>query len=292
MSNPAGLRALHWIGGALGAAGVLFVALRLKGYAGELNLGRFSAYHWAAFGLLTFTYGAANGLLVHAWRSLLLFLGVSVSLPWAFRAYGISQLAKYVPGNVTHLVARQALALAAGLPGWAIAKSAAWELGLLAVAGALLGTLALPLLHPGSPAGIEWVVFVVVVTMAGAVASRVLGEHVLRALVSQIAFLAIAGALFTGTLIMVSPGALELSIVPTISAAYVISWLAGLITPGAPAGIGVREVALLFLLDGRLSEADLLLVVLLGRMVTVGGDLAFFACAWASNLWNRPHAVP
>jgi glycosyltransferase 2 family protein len=45
----------------------------------------------------------------------------------------------------------------------------------------------------------------------------------------------------------------------------------------------VRELVLLFLLKGLVSEADLLLAVMLGRVVTVAGDLAFFGVARMLN---------
>lgn len=61
-----------------------------------------------------------------------------------------------------------------------------------------------------------------------------------------------------------------------LSGVYVLAWLAGLVTPGAPAGVGVRELVLLFLLKGIVAEADLLLAVVLGRVVTVVGDFGFF----------------
>jgi hypothetical protein len=66
----------------------------------------------------------------------------------------------------------------------------------------------------------------------------------------------------------------------TVIGAYVVAWLAGLVTPGAPAGVGVREMLLLLFLKGLVSEIDLLLVVLLGRLVSVVGDLLFFLAAF------------
>ncbi len=75
---------------------------------------------------------------------------------------------------------------------------------------------------------------------------------------------------------MISPGFLSTDIVIGLVGAFVISWLVGLITPGAPAGVGVRELVLLFLLKGVVAEVDLLLAVALGRVITVIGDFLFF----------------
>jgi uncharacterized membrane protein YbhN (UPF0104 family) len=61
--------------------------------------------------------------------------------------------------------------------------------------------------------------------------------------------------------------------------AYIVAWLVGLATPGAPAGVGVREVVLYSLLKPFVSDSDLLTAIVLGRMVTVAGDLAYYVVA-------------
>jgi uncharacterized membrane protein YbhN (UPF0104 family) len=63
------------------------------------------------------------------------------------------------------------------------------------------------------------------------------------------------------------------------SGAYVVAWLAGLVTPGAPAGVGVREMVLIFLLGHAIPETELLPAVVVSRLVTVAGDVLFFAAA-------------
>ena len=70
--------------------------------------------------------------------------GANVSLRWVIKVYGTSQLAKYLPGNIFHLVGRHALGMAAGVPTGVLAKSAVWELGLISLSAAIFGALALP----------------------------------------------------------------------------------------------------------------------------------------------------
>jgi uncharacterized membrane protein YbhN (UPF0104 family) len=60
----------------------------------------------------------------------------------------------------------------------------------------------------------------------------------------------------------------------------VLAWLAGLVTPGAPAGMGVRELVLLFMLNGIVIEEDLLMAIVLSRIVTVMGDVLYFTVAF------------
>jgi uncharacterized membrane protein YbhN (UPF0104 family) len=278
-------RSLHWAGSALALLGIAFVALRLRNYSAEINFTRFNVTAWSVIAGLVLIYGLANGMLALAWWNLLKQFGVNTSRGWAVRVYGISQLAKYVPGNIFHLAGRQGMGMAAGVSGWALAKSSVWELGLLSITGGLFGLLAAPLLVKNVPIAIAVLVFAGVVGVAAALLWRFIGTPVARAFVYQVSFLAISGWIFVGVigLLVESPESGGFPWLP-LGGAYVLAWLAGLITPGAPAGVGVRELVLLYLLKGMIGEADLLLAVVLGRMITVAGDLGFFGIATLMNV--------
>lgn len=284
-------RCLHAAGGVLSLGGVAFVALRLQDYAAQVDFAGFDAVSCAAFVALAALYGIANVLLALAWWYLLGFLGAHASRGWAVRVYGISQLAKYVPGHIFHFAGRQAFGLAAGLPGWALAKTVPWELGVISATGALFGIILLPLAWPALPTSLALAAFAVALCCVAAPAVwRWIGRPVARALGCYVLFLASSGFIFVGTLAVVVPqGGLETTSLPLLCAAYVIAWLAGLVTPGAPAGIGVREAVLLYLLGGSVASADLLLAVVLARLVTVGGDVAFFSGATIAKYGKKSH---
>jgi uncharacterized membrane protein YbhN (UPF0104 family) len=57
--------------------------------------------------------------------------------------------------------------------------------------------------------------------------------------------------------------------------AFVVAWIVGLVAPGAPAGVGVRELVLIVLLKGLVLEVELLMAVLLSTVVTVVSDRLF-----------------
>ena len=283
-------RGLHWGGSALAIVGILFVALRLRDYSAEIDFSRFGLVKWSAVVGLALIYGLANLMLALAWWNLLGQFGASTSRRLAVKVYGFSQLAKYVPGNIFHLAGRQAMGMAAGVPGWSLVKSAIWELGLISSSGGLFGLLTLPLLLPSLPATASTWLFVAVIWAAAALLWRFLGPLVARAFGWQVGFLAISGVLFVGLLELVSEVPLTgAGVWLALVGAYVLAWLAGLVTPGAPAGVGVRELVLLFLLKGIVSEADLLLAVVLGRLVTVTGDLFFFAAASLTRVKEDQH---
>lgn len=276
--SPRTRRLLHRGGILLAIAGIVFVALRLYDQAADIDLARFDWRIGSAIIGLTLVYALANGLLVLAWWNLLDRCGARTSRRRAITIYGRSQIAKYVPGNIMHLAGRQAMGMATGLPGWPLVKSTVWELGLIAVAGLLFGCLVLPLLVTGFPVISSLMLFLAAMLGSAAASWRFLGIQAARALVWQTIFLTVSGLLFVALVELLGASDSHSILLPLVGA-YVLAWFGGLVTPGAPAGVGVRELILLLLLKDVISESELLLAVILGRLVTIGGDLVFFGMA-------------
>jgi len=274
--RPSLKRGLHVVGGALGMLGIVFVGMRLHSYSAEIDFARFHAGDWLFLGFLALLYGADNLLLAQAWRQLLSYFDVQIESAPAIRIYGLSQLAKYVPGNIFHLAGRQALGMASGIPSGPLAKSMLWELGLIAFSGALFSLLVTPLLWRKLPVWLSIGMFGVLLFVVLILARRLLSASVRTALLEQVGFLFVSGVIFLALLKFISSADIPTSLFPAICGAYVIAWLIGFVTPGAPAGVGIRELVLLFLMKSMVLEADLLLAVVLGRAVTVLGDLSYF----------------
>jgi uncharacterized membrane protein YbhN (UPF0104 family) len=109
---------------------------------------------------------------------------------------------------------------------------------------------------------------------------RYVGLPIARALGWYLVFLTTSVMVFVGLLVLfVNEGSVTASQLFLSCGAFVITWLAGLVTPVAPAGIGMRELVLLFLLKGLVLESDLLVTVLLSRVVTVAGVVLFSLAA-------------
>lgn len=272
-----GPRAKTWlnrIGAFLGLAGVVFVGIRLYGYAGEIDFRRMGAGSYAAIAALAGVYGASNLLLALGWRHIMRHVGVSVPRCWAIRTYAISQLAKYVPGNIFQFAGRQAIGLAAGIGNGPLAKSTAYELVFLIVGGALFAPLLLPL--TGIPDYLGWISFAAMVTIALWLAGRIGGAVFRAGAILYLGFLTLSGLVFVAAFGLAGEFH-DFALYPAVAGAYVLAWLVGLATPGAPAGLGVREAVLLFLLGGLSSSPVILLAVVIGRTITVLGDLLFFA---------------
>ncbi|BCG89492.1 hypothetical protein MesoLj113c_56020 [Mesorhizobium sp. 113-3-9] len=266
---------LNRIGGLLGLAGIVFVGIRLHGYAGEINFQRIGVGGYIATTALAGMYAVLNLLMAFGWQRLLRHLDVTVSRPWAIYAYAISQLAKYVPGNIFQFAGRQAIGLAAGIGNGPLAKSTVYELAIQAAAGILFTPLVVPFVAAGVPGWLGWVSFAAVLAVALWLAARTGGADFAAAVAFYLTFIALAGLVFVAAFVLAG-GSGDLMLYPAIAGAYVIAWLVGLITPGAPAGLGVREAVLLFMLGGISSGPVILLAVVIGRTVTVLGDLLFF----------------
>ena len=231
-------RWIHVTGSALGALGTIFVGVKLVEYSHQLSLDTFSAVTWSAVATLGAGYGACGMLLALAWLQLLTHHGVTSSRLWAIKTYGVSQLAKYTPGNIFHLAGRQAICVAAGLPAWPVAKSIVWELAVIASTALPFALMAAPLKWPviGTATAIA--------AFAGALAIAVSGIRtcwslcIARAVSLYAAFLLVSGLIFSALLAITVQHAKidthDAAFWLPVCGAYVIAWLAGLVTAAAP----------------------------------------------------------
>ena len=278
---------LHWVGSTLALTGIVFVVLRLNDYSTQVDFSHFNAFTWLFVAIFTFIYGLANIFLALAWWKLLMYFGAYTSHLWAIRTYGVTQLAKYVPGNIIHLASRQVLGLAAGISGWPLAKASIWELGLISITGALFFILILPQLLPLLTVTIAAIIFSSLLIVIFFLLKQYVGLVIAQAFGLYTAFLIVSGTIFVGLLILLLDD-FYISPLQTLifGGSFIVAWLIGLVTPGAPAGVGVREFILVMLLQTLVPVPDLLLAILLSRIVTVGGDMLFFLLTSLSQYKN------
>lgn len=267
-------------GGCLAILSVYFVIRKLSEYSNEDV--RFFLNHTNVFTivLISVCYGCFSLLLGCVWKNILGYVGEFRTFGWAITINGITQLAKYVPGNIMHLASRQAISVAAGANGNKIAKSIFIELVILLFVGGTIGVMVLPSYLNINYEWVSWCVYLCVLVSMVFVLSKFLSIHLAKAFVLQTIFTLLTGVAFLITLRIVDPIA-DLSIEQSvfIIACYVSAWLIGLVTPGAPAGLGIREYIIVYLLSGLASESNLLLAVIISRGITVLGDFFYFIIA-------------
>jgi uncharacterized membrane protein YbhN (UPF0104 family) len=261
---------------------------------------------------------AASTLLVNSWSwaRLLHGLGIQIRTRQLTEILGLTQVAKYLPGNVGQYLGRFALALRLGISPGSLLITLAAEALLVITAGALVGGLALvaagrrlPTLRLTSPpivlalicVGLALVLLLWGVRHLPWITRRLAPNQqpTARLIVPDGPAL---GAAFTGYVtnflllgaglwcIGVAGTGIPLNTYPLFVGVSALSWVAGFVVPGAPAGLGVREALMAVLLAPVLNPASALTLIVSFRLATTAGDLLEFACGSALYLARRRQA--
>lgn len=243
----------------------------------------------------TALYAASLFLLARGWSSLVRTSSDSpLSLRTGLSVYARSQVYKYIPSNVLHFVGRQVLLAKRGHSHAAVAAASLAEtLALIGCAVLVAGIFgAATLANMASVEQLSGILILViglttlvVVVVAGLSWSGVMSELLAQArfqaiwkslilcLFLFVAFFALSGTAFW---LVVSVGVQTHA--PLAMAISVASgaWVLGFVTPGASAGLGVREA----LIIGGLSSNgvpghEAVLAAIAYRLVTTLGDVLF-----------------
>lgn len=256
---------------------------------------------WAALALALVCYVLSQLAAAESWRSILSLWGVNIDPGLARGQPLVSQIGKYIPGNVAHLFGRLVIGRRDGVAGGTLAASMVLEVAItlavgLTVAGLLLLLLpeTLPDLGTGYPdlgtrlVPVSIAVFVVIGISGGAVlvrsrlrrlgVSRPSVPELTRPLAYHLASFCILGVSLWATAIAVAPLTAP-GIVPC-TLVFAFAWAAGFVVPGAPGGIGVRDSLIVLGLAVSVGEGTGLAIALLHRAVSVFGDLVTFGLGW------------
>lgn len=229
------------------------------------------------------------------WRVILTAFG-SPPVRWvAERQVLIPQIGKYLPGNFAHYLARAAMTASAGVPPATIGIALAAEVAATVAGGMLAIVVAFALAPelttsirdalPAAPDFTSPVILVVILALllCAALAHRALRllKHMPRVrpagLLAAVALYGISFLLLGLSMRLIanslSPAEVPLSLSVALFAA---AWISGLVTPGAPGGLGVRESVLTLGLAPILGGATALAAALLHRGVSVLGDVISF----------------
>ena len=241
----------------------------------------------------------ALGLLASAlcWRALLADLGTPLGVRAALGVFFLGQLGKYVPGSVFAVAAQMELGRTHGAPRSRVATAGLLFLGVLVATGLLVAAAVLPLTSPDALSSYAWVLLLLpvgllalappVLTRAVTLLLRLLRRDPLDRPLSARGI----GAALGWALVMWAAYGLHLWLLvrtldtgldagPALllsTGAYALAWTAGLLVVAAPAGAGVREVALVAALAPVLDRGSALAVAVLSRVLMTLGDLVWGA---------------
>lgn len=313
-------RVLRLLGVALAiAAGIYFLRHAATAFDEVRTTDLSAARLMAAMAVMLPAYLVAVPFAALMWRWLLRAMDVAFTPAWAYAIVAFTQFAKYLPGNVAHHVGRVVVARPLGGDLARLSLSVVYENLLTALAAAhltaaLLVMRPVPALEPYLPT--PWRPWLLLAVTVGAG----FGFLLLRFLVSKVqrmrgtpvdaaSHLATPGASallgcyavaltsflvvglgFTAMAPLIAPG----SGFPYLAlcGAFAAAWVIGLLVPGAPAGLGIREGVLLVLVGETMAMSDAVVMIAALRMVTTLGDLLHFVAGGAMLRRLRARLLP
>ncbi|MET3075719.1 hypothetical protein ABXV16_08170 [Pantoea leporis] len=274
------------VGSLLALSGVIFLGFRLKDYSSGLIINEISIEAWFVFILLTITYGCLGLLNAVSWKHNLRHCGAEISIIDSIYIYGISQLAKYLPGNIFQFAGRQALGMSKKINAKTLVKSTFWELFMLCFGGCILSMFMISVLIPNISSALLISMCLILVLLYFSGLKVAFSTSLATSALINLIFTFFSGVFFLMILKTLKIPINSLSELEIIGA-FIFAWLIGLITPGAPAGVGIREVILLYLFKDSIDDANLLLAILLGRIMTISGDFIFYLISLSIGLISR-----
>lgn len=288
-------RALGLIAGAAGLAAVGVFAWR---HAAELPRWRATPAATGALLAALALYQLALLGAAGAWHVLLRAVGEPSRLGQAVRILLLSQLGKYLPGNVGHLLGRVALASRQGLHAAPVLITIAVETACAILAGAACALALLPA-GSGLPALARILAAAAALVLGAITARRLLARPAVRrrlgAAAGDAPRLPGAGAwllcliangvnftLFAGAGLLLARSQLRAgpAPLPQLVGAFAAGWVSGFVTPGAPAGLGVREAVLSAALVPIWGPGPAVALPLVYRLFTLLGDAVAFVIGW------------
>ena len=311
---------VSYVGTALMIVSMVFVAQRLRNTAGGEGGINFEVLtsHWIIAGLLLVAITEGLGIFAAGlnFRALVRNVsGVTLKRILTIKVYTESNVYKYIPGGVMYVAGRNRLAvevdelahskvvLATIIEGICmvigvvvVATVFAYShvarlfeyLGIIPIIIFALGLLlliAIPIIYvlrhriggliknlTSSMETISWLVVV-----------KRLGFSILLMFLYSVTFLI--------TLVLMGQD-IDISLGFAIIGLYLLSWLAGFLTPGAPSGLGIREAVMVMFLTGFVDDTILVAAMVMHRVLTVIGDILAFLTAWTISRISSKSSMP
>ncbi|MEM6251653.1 MAG: YbhN family protein [Cyanobacteria bacterium P01_D01_bin.156] len=293
-------RILRWLlfGGIL-----FFLAKTLKDHWQEVRTLQITGATWA---LLTIALGIT--LMAHIWSGwvwhwILRTIGQSRNGQWSTAVYLKTNIAKYLPGNVWHFYGRVRALQTTGASTGAAIVGVVLEPLLMAAAALCLAAIS----FSTTVANTRWLLLgcgAVLVAMLVAIHPRLLNPilkrlgtakakaqgltvtnstlrlqtYPLRSLLGEIGFVVLRGLGFMMTLVALQ--ALEPSQFVLVLGTFSVAWLAGLVVPGAPGGVGVFEAVAIALLGNQIPNGLLISSVALYRLISTLAEALGAGLIW------------
>lgn len=268
-----------------------------------LNWNQLSTYQWSlnylALASSLFLLLADAFLYAYLWRRILLQFGGSLGYRKVFRMVFLSQLGRYLPGKVWNLAGVIYLGSKEGVPKLISGASLGLQLLWQILSGVIVFLLTLPFWgHSPSAVGLYPLLLLLplgvilfhptFINWGFGFALRAMGEEprrldwgyrdTLGQLILWALFWVINGVAYYLMINSLTPS--SPSQLPMVVGAFTIAWVIGFLALFAPAGLGVVEGTLTFLLGFNFALPVATVVALLTRLVRTIAELICALIAW------------
>jgi len=290
------------IGQLLMLTSFVFIAMKLIQYNIDFSI-LASPFVTAGLLLAIFVFGVNIFLAAFNFRWLIGVLsGVSVECELVVTVYCSSNMYKYLPGNVMHFIGRNRLAIETEeLNHSQVALATVIDTLFLCFAAVIISAFCVFDYFMSymrninvSPLVLTVIYAITVICILLAIVFRssletwltkyiaiiknfkptamvrLLGVNALR--------LMVLAATYFATLMLLGQQVTS-DMAPQIIGLFVLSWVIGFIIPGAPGGLGVREVIILMFMGDILDESILLSSTIIHRVVCILGDFSAYVLA-------------
>jgi len=248
-----------------------------------------------------------------AWQRLLADLGTRRRWLELVEIMSVTQMAKYIPGNVAQHIGRAGMSRACGISMRSLIISVAAETVLAVTAAVVVGLSGVALSHGGVNVISQKSLYATAIVAAlawGMIAILTWGRRRIHYIMQQfvpagdseahesntlpriismfLAFIAyIANYVLIGMGITAMAALLFPALAPDaflLTGSFALAWVAGFLAFGTPAGFGVRESLMLAMLSRNYSGSEAVVLIIAIRLSTTAGDIFIFLVGSALSL--------
>ncbi len=246
--------------------------------------------------ITSLTFVLTNTVGAYIWYLLLQGIGEKQYFATTTRIFFISQIAKYIPGNIAHLLGRVVMAKSAGLAATNVSYTLVFELVLLVFSSILFATATIAYVDIDTIAGpiptltellyigvVCLATIVLIIYLSPKLSARIRQQNILQIPTmprARVLLNCILLYLFAYFLLGLSTNFLAHAIFDIdiegnflfICGIFTIAFVGGFLAPGSPAGIGVREIIFVLLLTPIYGELAAVGIAAFTRIAQMLGD--------------------
>jgi len=270
---------LYTFGKSLGVIGLVYILYKLQQeYTVKDFMARIDDTKSIIFYLFILNI-VSNLIGIFGWHKLICHFAKNCFIK-SYYYYEKTDISKYLPGNIFHLVGRQALASKLHLSQLEMAKIATIHTIMILIATIIASTL-FALFSSDIHIYIKSILVSSAVGAIGILFFIFPSFTVLKKLkITSLFTLSIAiQGMMLAIIIAYSLHDWSISLFLKVASIYIISWLIGFVTPGASGGLGVREgafIAILKFIHFNLPTDIVIFAILLIRLINIFSDICMY----------------